>query len=47
MKEKLEQIKAAAQKAIAEAADEKGIDIRVVDTAGNVLKEHKITKNNR
>ena len=28
-------------------ADEKGIDIRVVDTAGNVLKEHKITKNNR
>ena len=30
MKEKLEQIKAAAQKAIAEAADEKGIDdIRV------------------
>lgn len=28
-------------------ADQKGIDIQVVDTAGNVIKEHKIAKRNR
>ena len=28
-------------------AGAKGIDIRVVDTAGDVVKEHKIPRNNR